>query len=522
MTRRVFLRGMVGVAGTAAAAGLLAACGGAATATTGSVSTGAATASAAPAVTSSAAATTAAATTSAASATSSAASTTTAGAAAASTAASTSAAASAAATNVTATASALSQTKYPLKSTKITAWAWQSFTPAADRFITNQAQDWGKANGGNVEYDIVQNSVFNQKLAAAIEAKTVPDVIMLSNVLYYQSLNLLADMTSLYNKLNGMAGGFYKSFLPGIQVNNKIYSIPIESGPSPLFVRLDLMEQATGQRAAPKTLDDMEAAGKKINKPTSLYAIGWTLGRTPDCEGNVTDIIHNDGGAFVDKGGTKPAIQSDGTMAALTRIKRWWDEKLIPPDSTSWDDTGNNSAYQAKRVAFADNPASIYSWLVANDQQLLGNTAMAPIPAGKAGSFGGGAGGWSWSVSNASKNLDGSMALVEFLMQPDNLETQCEVIGGRWYPSYVDLAKRPFWTSKPQFAGFPDLINNAVYNSYPAPPLPNLMSALGEVDTGLVIADMAQAVIVKNTSIDQAMSDAQKKMEAIFTKYKLG
>ena len=147
---------------------------------------------------------------------------------------------------------------------------------------------------------------------------------------------------------------------------------------------------------------------------------------------------------------------------------------------------------------------------------------MVSIPAGKAGSFSSGAGGWSWSVSNASKNADGAMALVEFLMQPDNLETECEKIGGRWYPAYQNLANRPYWTSKPQFAAYPDLIKNAVYNSYPAPPQPKLLAALGEVDTGLVIADMAQAVIVNNTPIEQAVTAAQKKMEDIFKKYQLG
>lgn len=517
-TRRTFLRAALAASATAAT-GILAACGGSAAVTAGSSSAAAGaptTASAASSAATSSPAATSSAVTSAV--TSSAASTGSAAATASGAAGSSGAASGSAAAG----AATLSMTKYPLKSVKITAWAWQSFSPDADRFIADQTKAWGAQNGGTVEYDIVQNSVFTQKLAAAIEAKTVPDVMMLSNVLYYQGLNILADMTDLYNKLDKLEGGFYKSFLPGIQVDNKIYSIPIESGPSPLFARLDLMEQATGTRAAPKTLDDMEAAAKKINKPTSLYAIGWTLGRTPDCEGNTTDIIHNDGGALVNKEGTKPALLSDGTIAAMTRIKRWWDEKLIPPDSTSWDDTGNNNAYQSKRVAFADNPASIYSWLVANDQQLLNNTAMVSIPAGKAGSFSSGAGGWSWSVSNASKNQDGAMALVEFLMQPDNLETECEKIGGRWYPAYQNLANRPYWTSKPQFAAYPDLIKNAVYNSYPAPPQPKLLAALGEVDTGLVIADMAQAVIVNNTPIEQAVTAAQKKMEDIFKKYQLG
>jgi multiple sugar transport system substrate-binding protein len=416
----------------------------------------------------------------------------------------------------------LTNTQVALNNAKITAWAWQSFSPAADKWIADSSVAWGKANGGTVEYDVVDNSVFTQKLAAAIEAKTVPDVIMLSSVLYYQGLNILKDLTDEYNKLNKLAGGFYDSFLPGIQVDNKIYSIPIETGPSPLFTRLDILQQVTGKSDLPKTLDEMEQIAIKANKPPGFYGIGWTLGRTPDGNGNTLDIMFQDGGFIVSKDGTKPTINSDGTIAALTRIKRWWDEKLIPPDSISWDDTGNNSAYQSKRVAFVDNPASIYGWLVQNDQQLLANTSMAPMPAGKSGSYSSGAGGWSWSIYNGSKSQDAALALIDYLMQPDNLELECEQIGGRWFPAYQELATNNFWKSKPQFSYYPTLIKNSIYESYPAPPTPDLMAALGEADTGLLIADMMQAVIVNGTDPAKAAADTQAKYEAIFKKHKLG
>lgn len=412
-------------------------------------------------------------------------------------------------------------THFALKGAHLQAWAYQSFTPSGDRFIQEQVAQWGKENGGSAEYNVVQNSVFVQKLAAAIEAKAIPDLIMVSDVLYYQGLGILTDLTTEYNKLNKMAGGFYKSLVPGYELNGKMWGIPIETGPSPLFSRLDKIQEATGKRQPPSTLDEMEAIAKKVNKPTGFYGIGWTLGKTPDCEGNTLDIIHNDGGALVTKDGTKPAIMSNETISAMTRIKRWWDEKLIPPDSVSGDDMWNNSAYQSKRVAFVDNPASIYAWLVTHDQKLLANTSMSPIPAGKAGSYSSGAGGWCWTVSNQSKNRDAAIALVDFLLLPDNLELECEKIRGRWYPTYRDLANRSFWTSKPQFADFPKLIDSAIYESYPAPPKPELMAALGEVDSVLTIADMTQAVIVSNTPIEKAVSDAQAKMEAIFKKYKL-
>src|SRR5262249_60003774 len=111
---------------------------------------------------------------------------------------------------------------------------------------------------------------------------TVPDVIMLGDTLYYQGLNILTDLSDEYNKLDKLQGGFYKSLLPGIQVDGKIWGIPIETGPSPLFTRLDIIQQVTGKREPPKTLDEMEDIGKNVNKPPSFYAIALTPARTPD------------------------------------------------------------------------------------------------------------------------------------------------------------------------------------------------------------------------------------------------
>src|SRR5919199_1027130 len=63
---------------------------------------------------------------------------------------------------------------------KLTVWGWQSFTPEGDRALGDQMKEWGQANKTEVEYVVVENSQFMQKLAAAVEAKAAPDVYMLT------------------------------------------------------------------------------------------------------------------------------------------------------------------------------------------------------------------------------------------------------------------------------------------------------------------------------------------------------
>src|SRR5437867_2035006 len=62
--------------------------------------------------------------------------------------------------------------------TKLSIWGWQSFTPEGDKALGDQMKEWGTANKTEVEYVVVENSQFPQKLAAAVEAKAPPDVVM--------------------------------------------------------------------------------------------------------------------------------------------------------------------------------------------------------------------------------------------------------------------------------------------------------------------------------------------------------
>jgi multiple sugar transport system substrate-binding protein len=401
--------------------------------------------------------------------------------------------------------------------TKLTVWGWQSFTPEGDKALGDQMTQWGQANNTQVEYVVVENAQFPQKLAAAVEAKAPPDVVMLTdaaNVLDYAGRDLLVDLTDVWNDVSKQAGGFWKFVEPLYKTGSSFVGIPFEAETSPMFARLDLIEKVTGKREPPKTLDELTQLASQINSPPNVYAFGLTLGRTPDCAGNTQNIIWNDGGALVDKDG-KVALNSPETVAAMQRIKGWWDAKLIPPDSPTWDDTGNNNAFQKKQAAFVINPPSIYGWMDQNDKELLNNSTMAAIPAGKSGSYSG-SGSWSWSIFKSSKNVDGGKDLIRYLMDPKRLQDVYAKVGGRWYPIYQDGPKDEFWTSRPQFKFYPDLLQGGRSTSWPATPEPNLMAALGEVSTRLIIPDMVQEIIVKGTAIPDAVQTAHNAMVEVF------
>lgn len=401
-------------------------------------------------------------------------------------------------------------------SNHLTVWGIVSFTPEGDALLGQQMKDWGKKNGIDVEYDPINGSSYLTKLATAVEANAVPDIAMMeaNSTFFYVANDHLVDLTDVYNDLKGLGGGMFTEVLPQVQVGDKVYSIPFEVGVPCMYARLDLIEKATGKREPPKTFDELEAMAKKINKPPQLYGIGLTCGRTPDAVGNIETVIFSEGGTLVDENG-KPAINNKGTVAALTRVKRWWDEKLIPPNATSWDDSGNNTAYQSGQAAFVFNPASIFAWLEKNDPTMLKNTAQAPPPSGPAGSFPG-IDTWSWSIFANSQNVDAAKELIKAIMQPDQVEAVYEKVGGRWYPIYHDLTTAPYWKSRPYFDFFPQIIKSGRPEWYPAKGSATVVAQISAVDQQFVLADMLQDVLISGTSPADAAKKAQTKMEQVF------
>ena len=400
---------------------------------------------------------------------------------------------------------------------KVTVWGWQSFTPEGDKALGDQMKAWGEANKTDVEYVVIENAQFPQKLAAAIEAKAMPDITMLTSptdVLNFASRDLFVDVADLWKGVADVEGGFVDYVKTYYNIGDAVFAIPFEADTSPLFTRLDLVEKATGKREPPKTLDELTEVAKKINQPPGVYALGICLGLTPDGEGEAVQMIWNEGGSLVDKDGT-PNLNAPATIDAMKRIKGWWDDKLIPPGSTTWDDTGNNSAYQAKQVAFVRNPPSIYAWMQTNDQELLKNSTMAAFPAGKGGSYSS-SGAWSWSVFKASKNVDGAKDLIYNLMDPKKLQSVYEAVGGRWYPIYKNGPKHDYWMSREIYKFYPDLLAGGRGLWYPSSPEPKLMAALGEVRTRNVIPDMVQDIVVKGTAVETAVKTAHDAMTEIF------
>ena len=127
--------------------------------------------------------------------------------------------------------------------------------------------------------------------------------------------------------------------------------------------------------------------------------------------------------------------------------------KIIPPGAISWDNSGNNKAYQSKQAAFVMNPTSIYAYLDGNDKDLQKVTGLFPVPAGPKGSVNQ-IDTWSLGPSRRARTPSSAKGLIEYFMQPANYDKIVQSTGGRWVPVYKRLFDSPFWKEKPVFKHF--------------------------------------------------------------------
>ncbi len=400
------------------------------------------------------------------------------------------------------------------KGQKLTIWMGQSFLESLDKQLGSMFGDYGKTKGIEVDFQIVPSAQLPQKLAAAIQGKNPPDIGYLydADTMYYKGQNQLADVTEVWDGLKKKGGDVYQAPVDTISSSDgKAWSIPMVINAWPVHARKDLLDKA-GLKY-PATWNDFIEACKKTQNPPGLYGYGPCLGKNDDNNVNMIQVLWTYGAQMQTKD-NKPAFNSPETRKALQMIADMYKvHKIIPPGAINWDNAGNNNAYQSEQVVFVQNAASVLAWCQQNKPDLAKNTMLGNIPAGPAGSFGE-VDCWALGIFKDSKVPDVAKEALAFIMEPERYNQFIVAAGGRYVPIYKKLTDTPFWKQDPYYSSFPGMAETGRIMAYPGQPHP----AFGEVLRNYVIADCVQAIIVQGQSVDDAVNDADKKIQAIYKK----
>src|SRR5215831_4930165 len=306
---------------------------------------------------------------------------------------------------------------------KLVAWVPTALAPQVDKILQEQCYAYTKQAGikeNEMDYSLLGAGQMLSKLVASLEAGNPPDIALIGTlVALYRSQGHLLEVTDIVDKMQKVPGGLFRSSLTDVMYKDKAYAVPQSVSPWPLVTRMDILEAAKVD--PPKTWDEFVEVCKKLQKPPKLLGYGMCLGLHTDTEGNVMDVIWPYGGKLVEADDKTVALNSPGTIQAVKLIADMYNKhKIIPKGAISWDNQGNNKAYQSRQVIFVLNASSIYAHLAESDKELYEITGMLPVPAGPAGP-GDQLGTGEWMLFKHNSYPEMAKGLVQYYMEPENL-----------------------------------------------------------------------------------------------------
>jgi multiple sugar transport system substrate-binding protein len=403
---------------------------------------------------------------------------------------------------------------------KLVVWSPVALAPQVDRLMKEQCYAYAKQAGikdHELAYVEIGTGQFIPRMSAALEAGNPPDVtkVGLAQAAFYRAQGHLLEVTDLVQQMQRVPGGLLEVSLKAVMVHGKAYSVPHQVTPVPLITRLDLLEAA--QVDPPTTWDAFIEVCRRLQKPPRLTGYGMCLGLATDADGNIINTIWAHGGKLVDADDRTVALHSPETVQAVKMIADMYHKhKIIPKGAVSWDNQGNNKAYQSRQVIFVLNASSIYAYLAESDPELYAVTGMLPAPAGPAGPVDQVATG-EWMIFKHSPYPELAKGFIQYSMEPDHLRVVFEEGGGRWGPPYQGMYESDFWR-RPAFRHWRAILDRGRQFASPG----TTGAAAGEVWSTNVLAYMVQRVIVEGWDAEHAVEEAHHKVVEIYARYPAG
>jgi multiple sugar transport system substrate-binding protein len=323
---------------------------------------------------------------------------------------------------------------------------------------------------------------------------------------------LLANLNEVYQRIDREQKWAPASKAISTWPDGNVYQVPIGTSGDLLISRDDLLKES-GLTPPPKTWAELFDFATKAQRPPRTFGVGEALSNTGDAN-HWVKVLQSYGVRIADDQGKKATFGNYKAEAfeAINLIVDGYDnKKLFPPGVLTWDQTGDNDAFQSGRTIFAFNPLSIPTWLRDNKPDLFEKTGTYILPAGPkhlvqwVGSV-------AMSVKSDSPFRDKANDLIAYLYDPDYYReffnraqygptTEAQygfpAFEQRWLKVRVDLAQ----TGKP--TAWPDLYNEA----------------FAETQTAFHVPRMLQRIVSDRWSVEQAFDEAAEAYQKVYQKY---
>jgi len=263
--------------------------------------------------------------------------------------------------------------------------------------------------------DLGNQQVFDRTLAGcAAGGEGLPDVLSIENheaeIFWAQFPDCFANLRDL-GYTEEIATGFPQFKRTELEVGDKAYAMPWDSGPVVMFYRRDYYENAGVDPATIKTWDDFIAAGKKVMdaNPGVVMTQGDLNGDTEWFR----MLANEQGCAYFSGDASSITVNQPDCVAALEKVKEMVDAKLLT--AANWDEKiqSNNAGSVASQLYGAWYEGTIRT-TAPTDQS--GKWGVYLMPSMKDGPNAANLGGSSLAITAGSQNREAAWAYVDYAL----------------------------------------------------------------------------------------------------------
>jgi multiple sugar transport system substrate-binding protein len=394
---------------------------------------------------------------------------------------------------------------------KLVYWCYQ-FLKASDEARAEFAREWAKKNNVDLQMTMVPWKEFMPKITAAIEAKATPDIVESGGV-ELRARGQLLDVTDVYKKAEKAEGGWIgPSSKIMVEPDGRVHTILYGLQGFMTIARNDLLEKA-GLKPPPSTWVELLQWAKKAQQPPRTFGIGQAISNQTDSQ-VWEDVMKSYGARIADDAG-KRVIFGDHKKEVwefLDYFTEMWKANVFPPGVVTWDNTMNNSTYQAGKAVFVFNPVTISLWLEANNPELLAKTGHYTYPKGPKGLV--------QPLTYASRSIMKYTKVPDlakqFLLDSTAFaKMNTEMNHSQWAPvlkSYLDF---DVWKKKPFMKGLVDMALKGEPQGWPDV----FNDAWREQSTNCTVSRMLQRIVVDNWSREKAFAETIDVLNKVYAKY---
>jgi len=401
----------------------------------------------------------------------------------------------------------------------IKVWYKKEFTDKIDALVKKWTTDFEKANNVTVDLTFITMADAPTKYVAAIESGTTPNVAMVPfwGPPRYYNMGALEDVSDLFVKIGAANGGWLDAAQVATKFDGKYWGVPENITTEPLFMRTDIMKQL-GYTDRPKTFDELAKFAADATKLGAGKYYGWGVdyNRSDDGHLGTQMLLWNFGSRTTAEDGKTITFNSPESIAACKYMKDVY--QYAPPGAIGWTDSSNNEAWAAGKIAMTQNGPSI--WYALKQPGYLpeaaNNTHMYDWPTGPKGDSATIAEVFSWVVfkDKDPQKVELSKKFIELTMLPENYDTLAELSWAQESPPHNRGMSSAFM-NQPDFADFRKQLARTRVQGWPGP----YSVAAADVASQYVFPDMMVSVISGGKTCEQAVTDAEAKIKAIYAKY---